>query len=164
MLRHHWFIPGTLALCLAACGAAPELAALPTADIRLTRAVPAAEILVATATRPPSPTLPQPTATPTAQPGTLEQYRVWMEQARTHHPYAETVDTMWQVMLCESSGQPDLVAGPYHGLFQYAAETWSAEWNPYRDQPILDPRAQIFATAKAWQDGHQGWWGCYSTS
>jgi hypothetical protein len=68
---------------------------------------------------------------------------------------------MWELMICESSGNPGVIAGSYHGLFQYDAATWAGEWNPYRDQPILDPRAQIFATAKAWHDGNQHWWGCY---
>jgi hypothetical protein len=90
-----------------------------------------------------------------------EQYRIWMEEARALHPYPEPLEAMWAVMLCESSGVADMVAGPYHGLFQYLDSTWAGEWNPYRDSPILDPRAQIFATAKAWQDGNQGWWGCY---
>jgi hypothetical protein len=85
-----------------------------------------------------------------------------MEEARALHPYGEPVEQMWSVMICESSGDASVVAaGLYHGLFQYSAETWAGAWNPYRDQPILDPRAQIFATAKAWQDGHQSWWGCY---
>ena len=90
-----------------------------------------------------------------------DQYRAWMEEARVRHPYSESVDQMWEVMICESAGKSDLVAGPYNGLFQYSQETWQADWNPYRDQSILDPQAQIFATAKAWHDGHQSWWGCY---
>jgi hypothetical protein len=83
-----------------------------------------------------------------------------MEEARALYPYAESIEAMWGLMICESSGNPEVVAGPYHGLFQYDSATWSGEWNPYRDSSILDPRAQIFATAKAWHDGHQGWWGC----
>jgi hypothetical protein len=99
-----------------------------------------------------------PTATP-ADP--LTAYRSLMEDARAAHPYPETVEHMWNVMMCESKGDPGMVAWPYHGLFQYLPETWSGDWNPYREQPILDARAQIFATAKAWQDGNQSWWGCY---
>lgn len=90
------------------------------------------------------------------------QYRSWMEQARAAHPYSEPVEHMWSVMICESAGEAGVVAGLYHGLFQYHLDTWAATWNPYRDQPILDPQAQIFATAKAWQDGNQSWWGCYA--
>jgi hypothetical protein len=102
-------------------------------------------------------------APPTAAPPTTtaDQYRAWMDEARIRHPYSESVDQMWEVMICESSGDPNLVVGPYHGLFQYAPETWAGDWNPYRDSSILDPQAQIFATAKAWQDGYQSWWGCY---
>jgi hypothetical protein len=96
---------------------------------------------------------------PTA--GAATSYRGWMEEARLLHPYAEPVEAMWAVMLCESSGNAGIVAGAYHGLFQFSPETWGGAWNPYRDQPILDPRAQIFAAAKAWQDGNQSWWGCY---
>lgn len=84
-----------------------------------------------------------------------------MQQARQAHPYAEPLEAMWAVMICESSARADVVAGENYGLFQYTLATWSSEWNPYRDQPILDPRAQIFATAKAWYDGNQAWWGCY---
>ena len=84
-----------------------------------------------------------------------------MGEARAVHPYAESVEVMWEVMLCESSGQANQVTGGYYGLFQYAADTWSGDWNPYRASPILDPQAQIFATAKAWHDGNQHWWSCY---
>lgn len=84
-----------------------------------------------------------------------------MEEARAKHPYGESIEQMWEVMLCESSGDSETIADTYYGLFQYHPDTWGGEWNPYRDQPILDPQAQIFATAKAWQDGNQSWWGCY---
>jgi hypothetical protein len=84
-----------------------------------------------------------------------------MEEARTVHAYSEAIDVMWEVMICESSGRADVVAGAYSGLFQYDNATWDGDWNPYRSNPILDPRAQIFATAKAWHDGNQHWWGCY---
>ena len=97
---------------------------------------------------------------------TLDQYRAWMEEARRKHPYPESVERMYSVMICESGGQATIVnpAGPYTGLFQYSAQTWNDDWNEYRDEGILDPRAQIFATALAWQRGMQGHWGCYSRS
>ena len=106
--------------------------------------------------------IPVPTATLTLLPGsTPDQYRVWMEEARALHPYPEPVEAMWAVMLCESEGNPDAVGENYYGLFQYAAETWAGDWNPYRDYPIFDPHAQILATAQAWHDGNQVWWsGC----
>ena len=44
----------------------------------------------------------------------------YLEEARIRHPYGESVEQMWEVMLCESSGNPDLVAGAYQGLFQYS--------------------------------------------
>lgn len=91
----------------------------------------------------------------------LVQYRLWIEEARQAHPYDESAGQMWQVMLCESSGNPLATADPYIGLFQYLPATWQGEWNPYREASITDARAQIFATAKAWQDGNQHWWGCY---
>lgn len=111
-----------------------------------------------------APTAAPVTAAPTDDPAATAagQYRSWMEEARQLHPYPESVDAMWAVMICESSGNATLVAAPYHGLFQYHGDTWSGEWNPYRAEDILDPRAQIFATAKAWQDGNQAWWGCYA--
>ena len=89
----------------------------------------------------------------------LQQYRAWIEEARRMYPYPQSADTMWQVMLCESSGDP-LIEGPGElvGLFQYLPATWTGEWNPYRTQPITDAQAQIFATAKAWSDGNQHWW------
>jgi hypothetical protein len=111
--------------------------------------------------------MPAITAEPTSQPVVatltpLAQYRQWMEEARGLHPYPEPVDKMWAVMMCESGGEPMLSASLYHGLFQYHPDTWAGEWNPYRSAAILDPRAQIFATAKAWQEGYQSWWGCYA--
>lgn len=100
---------------------------------------------------------------PATSAGSLEQYRAWMEEAHGMYPYAESIDMMWAVMMCESGGYPNLVgAGTYYGLFQYRLGTWAAAWNPYRDSSVFDPQAQIFATAKAWLDGHQGWWrGCW---
>jgi hypothetical protein len=72
---------------------------------------------------------------------------------------------MYQLLLCESSGTPaaDSPDGLYHGLFQYSAETWGGDWNPYRDQSIYDAQAQIWATARAWNLGMQQQWGCYSS-
>ena len=103
-------------------------------------------------------------ASPDPAAATFATYRAWMEEARTLHPYPESVEAMWAVMICESSGNAAVVAAGHHGLFQYSPETWGGSWNPYRDQSILEPRAQIFATAKAWQDGYQTWWGCYGQS
>jgi hypothetical protein len=148
----------------AACGA-PVTPTLPTAYI--VRAGAPTTPKLRTPTLPPLATRP-PAATPASLPSatatfgtSLDQYRAWMQEARAEHPYSEPIEVMWQVMQCESSGQPDQVADSYYGLFQYQPATWSGDWNPYRDSPILDPRAQIFATAKAWHDGNQHWWGCY---
>jgi hypothetical protein len=113
-------------------------------------------------TTPPSLPSPTPALDPSLDPP-LDQYRAWMQEARAAHPYSEPIELMWQVMLCESSGQAEQVAERYYGLFQYQQATWAGDWNPYRANPILDPHAQIFATAKAWQDGNQHWWGCYSS-
>lgn len=152
-----------LALLLAACGPGAGPASLPTARIIQASAAPARVAVIPTTapTTPPTAT-PPPVPTATPQPATPhDQYRAWMEEARALHPYAESIEAMWEVMICESSGNPEMVAGPHHGLFQYHPTTWAGDWNPYRDRPILDAHAQIFATAKAWQDGYQGWWGCY---
>ncbi|MEO1303789.1 MAG: hypothetical protein AAFV37_02345 [Pseudomonadota bacterium] len=94
----------------------------------------------------------------------LSQYRTWISDARAEHPYPESVEKMYAVMICESGGQADIVnaAGPYSGLFQYANGTWNGDWNTYRDAGILDARAQIFATALAWSLGMQSQWGCYN--
>jgi hypothetical protein len=95
---------------------------------------------------------------------TLDRYRTWIVEARKKHPYPESADRMLSVMMCESRGQATIInpAGPYKGLFQYNPQTWNGDWNEYRDEDILDPRAQIFATALAWQRGMQGQWGCYN--
>lgn len=149
---------GCLLLCALVVGCGQQVAdAIPSAMVA-TAPSPAPFVL-------PTPTPAPPTATavpvPTATLEPLAQYRLWMEEARAQHPYGDPVEKMWAVMLCESSGDAAVVSGVYYGLFQYLPETWAGEWNPYRDQPILDPRAQIFATAKAWYEGNQGWWGCY---
>jgi hypothetical protein len=125
----------------------------PTADPSFAVAtVGAGTALAPATTTTPAPTLSGATAE--------EQYRRWMEEARATHPYSETVDLMWQVMICESSGNPAAVGpGGLQGLFQYQPDTWARDWNPYRSEAITDARAQIFATAKAWSDGHQSWWG-----
>jgi hypothetical protein len=146
---------------LAACASNNAAPPLPTGTNRIVAATAPVMSFATTAipTLASSATPARPTAAPPAT--ASDQYRAWMDEARIRHPYTESVEQMWEVMLCESSGKPDLVAGPYHGLFQYAQETWQGDWNPYRDRPILDPQAQIFATAKAWHDGYQSWWGCY---
>ena len=97
---------------------------------------------------------------------TLSQYRAWIHEARLAHPYTDSEDRMYAVMMCESRGQAALVnrAGPYSGLFQYSSGAWNGAWNTYRSQGVLDPRAQIFATALAWQRNMQGQWGCYTHS
>ncbi|NQY14779.1 MAG: hypothetical protein HRT81_13080 [Henriciella sp.] len=98
------------------------------------------------------------------QEAALAQYRVWISEARAVHPYPDSEDRMFDVMMCESGGNPEIVnpAGPYTGLFQYVAGTWDGDWNTYRDQAITDARAQIFATALAWNLGMQSHWGCYT--
>ena len=70
---------------------------------------------------------------------------------------------MYAVMMCESTGRLAIVnpAGPYTGLFQYVAGTWNDTWNTYRSAGMLDPKAQIFATALAWSLNMQNHWGCY---
>ncbi|HEX8229182.1 MAG TPA: hypothetical protein VF826_07695 [Chloroflexia bacterium] len=106
-------------------------------------------------------------ATPaSAQPATadrLAQYRAWMAEAKAMYPYPQTIDKMYRVMMCESSGRPGVVGprGLYHGLFQYHRGTWGGRWNPYRANNIYDAKSQIFATAKAWSIGMQSHWSCY---
>jgi hypothetical protein len=93
----------------------------------------------------------------------LEQYKQWMREARIKFPYPEPVERMYRVMMCESAGDRQAVGGRgrYFGLFQYTPGTWRGAWNPYRSQDILDAKAQIFATAKAWSIGMQSHWSCY---
>ncbi len=93
-----------------------------------------------------------------------DQFLAWISEARRAHLYRESEERMYAVMQCESNGRPSVVnpAGPYSGLFQYSDRTWNGDWNTYRDQGILDARAQIFATALAWSIGMQSQWGCYA--
>lgn len=109
---------------------------------------------------------PAPAPSAPAATDSLAQYRAWISEARLKHPYPESEQRMFDVMMCESGGRPKVVnpAGPYTGLFQYAAGTWNDAWNSYRDVGITDSRAQIFATALAWQRGMQSHWGCYKRS
>lgn len=93
---------------------------------------------------------------------TREQYLAWIAEARAMHPYADTVDRMFAVMMCESKGDAEVVSRAGNvGLFQYVPSTWRASWNSRRDASITDPRAQIFATAEAWARGMQRHWSCY---
>ena len=102
-----------------------------------------------------------PRAAPDAQ--TLAIYRTWIAEARVKHPYADSAERMYGVMMCESGGRVAVVnpAGPYTGLFQYVAGTWNDAWNTYRSGGLLDARAQIFATALAWSLNMQSHWSCY---
>ena len=152
------------AVALLACGSeATELPAIPAETFVRSAQYPTREPIAPALPRPAPPGRPLPSPSVPAEPtaAAAAAYRVWMEEARVVHPYAEPVERMWAVMICESGGNASVVGGVHHGLFQYSATTWAGAWNPYRDDPILDPRAQIFATAKAWQDGNQSWWGCY---
>ena len=86
-----------------------------------------------------------------------------MVQAKAMYPYPQSVDKMYRVMMCESSGNPNVSSpsGTYKGLFQYHINTWRGNWNPYRNYSLWDAKTQIFATAKAWSVGMQGQWECY---
>jgi hypothetical protein len=98
-----------------------------------------------------------------AQSQRMAQYRAWMADAKRIYPYPQSVEKMWRVMMCESSGMPNAVGGggAWLGLFQYAPTTWRGRWNPYRNASIWDARSQIYATAKAWSIGMQSHWSCY---
>jgi len=161
--RHLQMLCLPLYFLLASCGA-QLTPTLPTAYIVRASAVatpaPRTPTRVPPTNTPPSLPSPTPALDPSLEPP-LDQYRAWMQEARATHPYSEPIERMWQVMLCESSGQAEQVAESFYGLFQYQQATWAGDWNPYRAEPILDPHAQIFATAKAWQEGNQHWWGCY---
>jgi hypothetical protein len=98
-----------------------------------------------------------------AQSQRTAQYRAWMVDAKRIYPYPQSIDKMWRVMMCESSGNPNASGGggAWLGLFQYAPPTWRSGWNPYRNASIWDAKAQIYATAKAWSIGMQSHWSCY---
>jgi hypothetical protein len=93
----------------------------------------------------------------------MAQYRAWMLDAKRMYPYPQTLDKMWRVMMCESSGNPNASGGggAWLGLYQYAPTTWRSGWNPYRNASIWDAKSQIYATAKAWSIGMQRHWSCY---
>lgn len=111
-----------------------------------------------------TPEQPRPVASNELTSGSLAQYKAWIAEARAKHPYADSEQRMYDVMMCESGGNAKIVnrAGPYSGLFQYATGTWNGGWNEYRSENVLDARAQIFATALAWQKKMQRQWGCYT--
>jgi hypothetical protein len=98
-----------------------------------------------------------------AQSQRTAQYRAWMLDAKRMYPYPQTIDKMWRVMMCESSGNPNASGGrgAWLGLFQYTPTTWRGSWNPYRSASIWDAKAQIYATARAWSIGMQSHWSCY---
>ena len=103
------------------------------------------------------------TSATAASQSTLQQYRAWMADAKAHYPYPQSLDKMYRVMMCESSGNARASGGggAWLGLFQYAPRTWHGTWNPYRTSSIWDAKAQIYATAKAWSIGMQRHWSCY---
>lgn len=94
---------------------------------------------------------------------TISQYKLWMAEARAMYPYPQSLDKMYRVMMCESSGNQYASGGGglWLGLYQYAPTTWRGRWNPYRYNSIYDAKSQIFATAKAWSIGMQSAWSCY---
>lgn len=104
-----------------------------------------------------------PAAAQTSTANRLAQYRAWMVEAKAMYPYPQSIDKMYRVMMCESSGNPKASGGrgAWLGLFQYARGTWGGRWNPYRNNNIFDAKSQIFATAKAWSIGMQSHWSCY---
>src|SRR5690242_2194794 len=69
--------------------------------------------------------LAQPSAASAAPLRNLSQYRAWMADARALYPYPQSLDKMYRVMLCESSGNPSASGGggAWLGLFQYAPRT-----------------------------------------
>ena len=122
---------------------------------------PAVEVKPAATEKPKA--TPVPTAATRGATSTMDQYRLWMEEARLMYPYKQGIDKMWSVMMCESGGNARASGGggSWLGLFQYAPGTWGGSWNPYRGNSIWDARSQIFATAKAWSIGMQSHWSCY---
>ncbi|MEA2572917.1 MAG: hypothetical protein QOH93_215 [Chloroflexia bacterium] len=104
-----------------------------------------------------------PASAQTSRADRLAQYKAWMIEAKAMYPYPQTIDKMYRVMMCESSGNPSASGGrgTYLGLYQYHRGTWGGSWNPYRKNNIFDARSQIFATAKAWSIGMQSHWSCY---
>lgn len=104
-----------------------------------------------------------PASAQTSTANRLAQYRAWMVEAKAMYPYPQSIDKMYRVMICESSGNPNASGGrgTYLGLFQYHRGTWGGSWNPYRKSNIFDAKSQIFATAKAWSRGMQSHWSCY---
>lgn len=118
------------------------------------------------------PAMPEPAAPPPVPPSqpaagvtdTVAQYRTWIAEARAQHPYPESEDHMFSVMMCESRGNARITSPAGNiGLFQYAADTWRRDWNPYKAADVRDARSQIFATARAWELRYQRWWpSCYA--
>jgi len=105
----------------------------------------------------------RPAAAEASRLASLSTLKAWIADARLVYPYPQSVDKMYRVMLCESSGNPSASGGrgAWLGLFQYAPRTWHASWNPYRNNSIWDAKSQVYATAKAWSIGMQSHWSCY---
>src|SRR5438132_2483332 len=75
-----------------------------------------------------------------ASANTLTQYITWMQDAKRLYPYPQTLDKMYRVMMCESTGNARASGGGglWLGLIHYAPTTWRASWNPYRTSSIWD--------------------------
>jgi hypothetical protein len=68
--------------------------------------------------------------------------------------YHVKADGMYRMMMRESGGQRYAGASSaFKGLFQYCTSTWTASWNPRRNESIYDGSSQIFATAYAISKG-----------
>jgi hypothetical protein len=70
------------------------------------------------------------------------------------------VDWALRVAKCESGYNPNAYnpAGPYMGLFQFAAGTWAR--TPYGGQSPYDPVANANAAAWLYASSGPGQWGC----
>lgn len=116
----------------------------------------------------PQPPAPRPPRAGGVDEATLQQYRAWIAEARQLHPYPESEDRMFRMMMCESKGNAGIESpgGRNVGLFQFSLPTWNAGWNAaYRDSSRKDPRSSIFAVALAWSLGMQSHWPhCYRQS
>ncbi len=72
--------------------------------------------------------------------------------------YGQDPDALYQVMMCESKGNPYADNGVNKGLFQFHPGTFAG--TPYGDASIFDGPSQIYAAAWMWSQGRKGEWGC----
>ncbi|MCL4386814.1 MAG: G5 domain-containing protein [Patescibacteria group bacterium] len=82
---------------------------------------------------------------------------LWPIIVRASETYGISALRLYEMMLCESGGNPYSTGNGVYGLFQYNPDTWSGASAAagYAGASIYNPTAQIYVTA--WKAATQGW-------